>query len=303
MITATVGLGTPVGNSILQINTGQLIGITVDGIAFGLMLTLLGVGITLVFGLGEVLNLAIGTFAIIGILVAVTLAESGAGIAVAAVAGVLAVGFLGLVVDRTLLSLVYRSEGEERILLGIFVTLGLTIFLDGVLFNLFPSSYSLPVSFGVVSVGPASLSAASLITIGVSAVILAVLFLFLKRTFLGQATRTVFQDEVGARLVGVEPRRVRSLMFVLSSLVAGTAGVVYAVGSPVQVTTGFEFTVFALIVSIVGGVRSVEGAIGAGIFLGLVIQYANFFVGSFVAHVMLFGAAIAALLVKPEVLA
>lgn len=289
-------------NSYLQVSASQLIGITVDGIAFGLFLTLLGVGITLVFGLGEVLNLAIGTFAIVGILVAVTVAEAGISVPLASLLGVLTVGVLGLTVDRTLFSLVYRSEGEERILLGIFVTLGLTIFIDGVLFNLYPSSYSLPLSFGVVTVGPASLSASSLITIAASTVILVVLFLFLKRTFLGQATRTVFQDETGAILVGVDPRRVRSLTFVLSSLVAGIAGVLYAIGSPVQVTTGFEFTVFALIVSIVGGVRSVEGAIGAGIFLGLVIQYANFFVGSFVAHIILFAAAIAALLVKPEVL-
>lgn len=290
-------------NSILQLDAAQLVGVTVDGVAFGVFLALLGVGITLVFGLGEVLNLAIGTFSVLAVLVAVTLTERGVGVPLAMVAGVLAVGVLGLVVDRTLLSLVYRSEGEERILLGIFVTLGLTIFVDGVLFNVYPSSYQLPVDLGgVVAVGPVALSPSSLVTIAVGTVILAVLVLFLTRTFLGRATRTVFQDEVGALLVGVEPRRVRSLVFVLSAVVAAIAGVVYAAGTPVRVTSGFEFTTFALIVSIVGGVRSLGGAVVAGLFLGLVIQYANFFVGSYVANIVLFGAAVAALLVRPEML-
>jgi len=289
--------------TLLQVDVGQLIGVTVDGIAFGLFLTLLGVGITLVFGLGEVLNLAIGMFAVVGALAAVTLTGAGVSVPVAAVAGVLAVGVLGLIVDRTLLSLVYRSEGEERILLGIFVTLGLTILIEGVLFVFYPASYSLPVSFGVVRAGITSFSASSLLTIGVAAVVLAALFAFLRGTFLGQATRTVFQDETGALLVGVDPRRVRSLVFVLSALVAGVAGVTFAVGAPVQATSGFEFTVFALIVSIVGGVRSVEGAVAAGLMLGLVITYANFFIGSFVASMILFLVAIVALLAKPEVVA
>lgn len=277
-----------------------LVEVTVDGLAFGFFLTLLGVGITLVFGLGEVLNLAIGMFAIVAVLVASALSNSGVGLLVAALVGVLAVAALGLLVDRSLFTLVYRSEGEERILLGIFVTLGLTVLLEGILFNLFPSRYSLPVDLGTTTVGPFSLTTSSLGIILVSAVVLALLFVFLERTFLGKATRTVFQDETGALLVGVDPRRVRTLVFVLSSVVAGVAGLVYASSATIEVASGFEFTVFALIVSIVGGVRSVTGAIGAGVFLGLVITYANFFIGSFVASMALFATAIVVLLVKPE---
>jgi branched-chain amino acid transport system permease protein len=276
-----------------------LIEVTVDGIAFGLFLTLLGVGITLVYGLGEVLNLAIGMFAIVAVLIASALTNGGVDLLVAALAGVGAVGVLSLVVDRSLFTLVYRSEGEQRILLGIFVTLGLTVFLEGVLFNVFPSRYSLPVDLGTVGVGPVSLASSSLAIIAVSAAVLALLFAFLERTFLGRATRTVFQDETGALLVGVDPRRIRTLVFVLSAVVAAVAGLVYASSATIEVASGFEFTVFALIVSIVGGVRSVTGAIGAGVLLGLVITYANFFIGSFIANMILFATAVVVLLVKP----
>jgi branched-chain amino acid transport system permease protein len=110
----------------------------------------------------------------------------------------------------------------------------------------------------------------------------------------------VFQDERGARLVGVNPRRIRTLIFVLSAAVAGLGGLVFAVGSAVSVSSGFEFTTFALIISIVGGVRSLVGAISAGVLLGLVNQFANFFVGSYIATIILFATAIVVLLARPE---
>jgi len=297
-----------------MVSMGTMAAVAIDGLAFGVFLALLGVGITLVFGLGEVLNLAIGTFTVMAVLVATWVARGGQGIVVSALGGILAVAVVGLAVDRVLLSPSYRSEGEQRILLGIFTTLGLTVFLDGFLINgldlsrfadvlvipAFPASYNLSQNLSTVTIGGAVIQGSSLVVIGIGAVILGVLFVFLRRTFVGKATRTVFQDEQGAQLVGVNPRRVRTLIFVLSVTVAGLAGVLWALGHNVSVSSGFQFTTFALIVSIVGGVRSLAGAITAGILLGLVNTFANFFVGSYVATVILFGAAIVFLLAKPE---
>jgi branched-chain amino acid transport system permease protein len=283
-----------------MVTVSTLLGVAVDGLAFGVFLALLGVGITLVFGLGEVLNLAIGAFAVLTVLVATVVVNAGQGLVVASVVALVAVTAFGLVVDRTLLSLVYRSEGEERILLGIFTTLGLTVLLDGVLINFFPSRYTLPLNVGTVSLGGAILTGSSLAVISIGVVVLAALFAFLRGTFLGKATRTVFQDERGARLVGVNPRKIRTLIFVLSAAVAGLGGLVFAVGSAVSVASGFQFTTFALIISIVGGVRSLVGAVAAGVLLGLVNQFANFFVGSYIATIILFTAAIVVLLVRPE---
>lgn len=297
-----------------MVTISTMVAVAIDGLAFGVFLALLGVGITLVFGLGEVLNLAIGVFSVIAVLIASWMVGDGRGLIVGSLIGIAVVAAFGLLVDRTLLSPAYRSEGEQRILLGIFTTLGLTVFLDGFLINglnlssiggpllipPFPASYNLPLDLPTVSVGVAILRGSSLVVIGVGAVILAVLFGFLNWTFLGKATRTVFQDEQGAMLVGVNPRRIRTLIFVLSVTVAGVAGLLWGLGHNVSVASGFEYTTFALIVSIVGGVRSLTGAIVAGVLLGLVNNFANFFVGSYVATVILFGAAIVFLLAKPE---
>jgi branched-chain amino acid transport system permease protein len=285
-----------------MVTISTLIGIAVDGIALGLFYSLLGVGITLVFGLGEVLNLAIGAFAVIALLVTQALASS-IGVVPAAVLSIGGLAVFGLLVDRTALSLVYRSQGEERILLGIFVTLGLALLLEGILIQLFPSTYSLPVDLGTVRFGSVILVVSSLVVIAFSVVILALLFAFLRLTYLGKATRTVFQDETGALLVGIRPRRIRTLIFVLSTVVAGIAGLLSGLSGTLSVADAFEFTIFALIVSIIGGVRSVEGAVLAGVLLGLVIQFANFFIGSFIASMVVFATAIVVLLVRPEAVA
>jgi len=300
-----------------MVTVSTMAAVAIDGLAFGVFLALLGVGITLVFGLGEVLNLSIGVFSVIAVLIASWAIDGGQGAVVAAAIGVAVAAGIGLLVDRTLLSLVYRSTGEERILLGIFVTLGLAVFLDGFFINgvdltsvaaplaipSFPGSYSIPVDLAPVSVGLARVRGSSLVVIGVGVVALAVLFAFLRLTYLGKATRTVFQDERGAQLVGVNPRRIRSLIFVLSVTVAGIAGVIWSLGHSISVADGFQYTTFALIVSIVGGVRSLAGAIAAGVLLGFVSQFANFFIGSYVATIILFGSAIVFLLAKPEAIA
>ncbi|MDQ2056199.1 branched-chain amino acid ABC transporter permease [Halobellus sp. H-GB7] len=285
-----------------MVTVSTLAALAVDGLAFGASLALLGVGITLVYGLGEVLNLAIGAFAVIAAITAALLVDGGMSLPIAILAGLAFVGVFGLLVDRTLLSLVYRSEGEERILLGIFTTLGLTVLLEGVMVNYVSSRYSLPLGISPIDVGATVVTGTSVVSIIVTAVIIAVLFLFLNRTFLGKATRTIFQDERGARLVGIDPRKLRTLVFVLSAVVAGLAGILAAARSNVSVANSFQFTTFALIVSIVGGIRSLVGAVVAGLVLGLINTYANFFIGSYFATIILFGAAIVFLLVRPEVM-
>ena len=285
-----------------MVSVSTLAAITVDGLAFGASLALLGVGITLVYGLGEVLNLAIGAFAVIAAITASLLASEGVALPIAVLASLGLVGVFGLVVDRTLLSLVYRSDGEERILLGIFTTLGLAVMLEGIMVNFVSSRYSLPLDVPPVDIGTTLVTGTSVVSIAVAAVVLLVLFAFLNQTFLGKATRTIFQDERGAQLVGIDPRKIRTLVFVLSAVVAGLAGLLVAARSNVGVGNAFQFTTFALIVSIVGGVRSLVGAVIAGALLGLVNTLANFFIGSYFATIILFGAAIVFLLFRPEVM-
>ena len=107
--------------------------IIVDGIVQGLQLSLLAVGITLIYGLGGVLNLAHGQFAVIAGIAAALLMGQGLHPVAAAAVGVAAAGAFGFLVDRSLMLPAYRYTGEDRLLLGLVLTLGLSFVVDGYL--------------------------------------------------------------------------------------------------------------------------------------------------------------------------
>lgn len=275
----------------------------IDGLARGLLFALLGAGITLVFGLGKLLNIAIGGFAVLTLIISTELESTAPNIVVATLGGLVFVAVFGLAIDRTLLSLVYREEGEDRIVLGIFVTLGLMLFLEGVMFAEFPESFSLSHGIEALTIAGLRIRGSTVLIIVVASVVLVLLFLFLRRTYLGKATRTVFQDETGALLCGIDPRRIQTLIFVISVVLAGIAGILQGFQTDLRPAAAFDLTVFAIIVSIVGGVRNIRGTVGAGLLLGLVITYANFFIGAFVAQMILFAVAVVVLILRPEEIA
>lgn len=278
-------------------------GLLVDGIANGLVLALLGLGITLVFGLGGILNLSIGVFSLIGIVTAIEAMKVLGNLFGAIVVAVVVAGVIGLAVDRTLLTLVYRSEGEERMLVGIFATLGLAIFLDGVLVLRYSDHYSVHHGISTIANDLVLIRGSSIGTIGIGLFVFIVLYLFFDRTFVGQASRTVMDDEIGATLCGIDTRRLRTLVFVVSAVVAAIAGIIYSFSTEVNVALSFELTINAIIVSVIGGVTSLTGTVVAGLLLGIVTTFASAYFGAYLSAISLFVAAIIVLLIKPEQIA
>lgn len=282
-----------------MIDITNFLAFTIDGLARGVVFALLGLSITLVFGLGGVLNLAVGAFAVIAVII-VSLLLGLIQLPVAIILSLIVLGIFAITIDRTLLSLVYRSEGEERILLGIFVTLGLLLVLEGLLFVFFPDSYSLPLGLSAVSLGGVIIRASSLVVISLSVITFLLFFIFFSKTSLGLATKTVLQDETGAILCGVNPRRVQSLIFVLSLVCAGFAGILYSITFSVDAGSSMILTIYAIITSIVGGVTSITGTVIAGIFLGLVATYTSAYIGAYIAEVTLFLIVVIVLLIRPQ---
>ena len=277
-----------------------LFGVTIDGISQGFLFAMFGLGITLVFGLGGVLNLAIGILAVMGVLLAISVLNTGVGVIGAVAAGLVATGVLAYLVDRSLLRFVYKSEGDERMMLGIFATLGLATFLQGITILRYPSSYSLPVEFPTYTVGGVFLRGSSLVVILLSLVVFVVLYLFFSRTYVGTATRTLMQDEIGALLCGIDARRLRMMVFVLSTVIAGIGAFLYSVSTSVSVTSSLQLSIYGLMVSITGGVTSLSGTVIAGIGLGIVSTYVATLLGSYWSNLSIFIVVIGVLLVRAE---
>jgi branched-chain amino acid transport system permease protein len=271
-----------------------------DGIVQGLQLSLLAVGITLIYGLGGVLNLAHGQFAIVGGLATALLISSGLHPVLASVAGIAAAGGLGIAVDRTLLLPAYRFRGEERLLLGLILTLGLSFVIDGILNSAFPEfSLTLQLPIAMMDVAGIPMRTAGLASSAIVIAVFAALFAFLRWTLLGKTIRSIIENEVGAELCGIDPARTRTLIVCLAAMMAGLAGVVQGLFSSLGSEMGPEFTTLALLVAVVGGVRSIDGTLAAGILLGIVNAFASHYVGAYVAYIILLSAAMATILVRP----
>ncbi|MBI2368671.1 MAG: branched-chain amino acid ABC transporter permease [Deltaproteobacteria bacterium] len=278
-----------------------MVPILIDGIVYGLQLSLLAVGITLIYGLGGVLNLAHGQFAVVAGVAAALLMGNGMGAAPASFLGVAAAGIFGLLIDRSLLVPAYRYRGEERLLLGLVLTLGLSFVIDGYL-NLSHPNVSLTIRLPMPSLTVLGITirSAAVVTSLLAILAFGLLFLFLRGTLLGKAIRSIIQNEVGAELCGISPSRTRTLIVALSGLLAGLAGVAQGLFSSLGTEMGVEFTILALIVAVVGGVRSINGTFVAGILLGVVNALASYYMGAYVTLIILLGAAMLTILIRPS---
>ena len=151
--------------------------VVLDGIVLGLAFGLLGVGMTLVFGLGGVLNLAYGQIVVLAAIVASLLMDDDVPTALAAVVGVLAAAATAILLDLTLMRPVYRQQGEERILLGLLLTLGAAFVIGGLLTWRYPiGALYINVSGDPISILGVPMSAGSIlgsaITLGIGALLL-----------------------------------------------------------------------------------------------------------------------------------
>ena len=275
--------------------------VILDGIVLGLQFGLLGVGLTLVYGLGGILNLAQGQMAVLGAIVVALLAEAGRSSGIAAVAGIAVAAALGIVLDLTLMQPVYRKHGEQRVLLGLLLMLGVAFVIDGLLVWRYPiEALSLRIGGDPVTILGVRMRTGALLASAIALAVGVVLIVFFRLTTLGKAIRSVIQHEEGAQLCGINPAKMRTLIFALSGALAGLVGVTRSMTSPVTVTTGIDFTILALIVAVVGGLGSVSGALLAGVLLGIVNTVSSFYIGSYITTIMLLVAAAITIVVRPS---
>ncbi len=275
--------------------------VVLDGIVLGLAFGLLGVGMTLVYGRGGVLNLAYGQMVVLGAIVVMLVMEDGVATILAAIAGILAVAGVAVLLDLTLMRAVYREHGEERTLLGLLLTLGVGFVIGGLLTWRYPSgALYIYIDGDPVSILGVPMAIGSIWASVIALLVAAVLLLFFGLTTFGRGIRSIIQDETGARLVGINPSFARTVIFALSGALAGIVAITQSMSGPLAVNAGVELTTFALIVTVVGGLGSVAGAFLAGVLLGVVNALSAHYIGQYITTIILLGAAALTILIRPR---
>ena len=242
----------------------------IDGVLFGTTYSLIGIGFTLVFGVMKKINMSYAAASIgaayVGLLAGGLLSASSPW----AVFGcsVLAGGFFGWLVYLICFHLI-PIKNENATLMS---TVGMLLLSDELISHFTtgaPQNYPSVVEGEMIKFGELSLRSDLIFVFAVSVISTAALLALLYRTRLGLATRAVAQQPVAAQLCGIRVAHVNAITFVVTGLLGGIAGalVCSAVGTLSILITG-PLTVKGLIVTVIGGLGSVPGAIVAGLLVG-----------------------------------
>lgn len=272
-----------------------------DGIVLGLQYGLLGVGLTLIYGLAGVLNLAHGQVAVLGAIIVSLLMGDGVPVVPAAAIGIAAASAFMVLLDQTLMRAVYRQEGERRILLGLLLMLGVSFAVEGFLTWQYPvQQLGIRISGEAVPILGVPMPVGALVASGVAIAAALLLVAFFRGTVLGRGVRSVIQDEAGARLCGVNPSAARTLVFGMSGALACLVAVTRSMTGPIGYGNAIAFTTLALIVAVVGGLGSVPGAFLAGLLLGIVDRLSSTYIGTYVTTIVLLLCAALTIVVRPS---
>jgi branched-chain amino acid transport system permease protein len=239
----------------------------VMGLAYGMILALVALGLSLIFGLMEVINFAHGAFYALGAYLAFAALGFVGNFWVALVIGAILVGVVGGVVERLLVRRVYVEPVRSLLLMfGVMLAILQAIrFIWGVAYQ--PFSYPSELLF-TIDVGPVSVSAYRVFIIIISAAVSYALWLFLKKTNVGLIIRAGIQDRDMVRILGIDISKIFTLVFAVGIAIGGIAGVLAAPMMGLYPEVGLEILVISFVVVIVGGMGSIRGSIIAGIIIG-----------------------------------
>jgi branched-chain amino acid transport system permease protein len=286
----------------MEPSTALVLNAIVAGLLLGGFYAAVSVGISISFGMLDVVNIAHPAFIILGSYIAYIVNDRMGfdPIAVSVAVSPLFFG-LGMVLYRVYY-LCFEKRGQESLrglafFFGIlFITEVVLVLIFGVDYRLVQTTYSET----TLRLGAVDFPLRLVVPFLVSVTMVVAIQLFLTHTFFGRAVLAVSQDQVALRLMGVDPVRVKELAFGLSIATAGVAGAFLIVIQPVQPAIGREYIGLVFAVCVLGGMGSIWGTLLGALVLGLAESFTSTFFGPSWAPAVSFGLLLAALVFKPS---
>jgi branched-chain amino acid transport system permease protein len=258
-----------------------------NGLQFGVMLFLLAAGLTLIFGIMGVINLAHGSLYMVGAYAAAFAAAQTGSFLLAVLAGLVAAGVIGMVMEYVVLRRLYARGHLDQVLATFALIL---IFNQAVtiLFGRQPLFVSIPPLLnGSVQLLPGlAYPVYRLAIIAVGLFIALGLYLLINHTRVGMLVRAGATHREMVRALGVDIRLLYTAVFGLGALLAGLAGLMAGPILAVQVGMGEQILIMTFVVVVIGGVGSIRGAFFGALIVGLVDTCLRAFLPGLLRHVM-----------------
>lgn len=270
---------------------GNFLGVLFDGIAYGSLLFLIGIGLSVTMGLMNFVNLAHGAFAAMGGYVCVTaMNQMGVPFLAALPIAFVATALMGVVLERTLYQRLYKSTPLDQVLFSI----GLTFMaVAGMTYVWGPiqQPVRLPEFLsGQVSLAGLEVGVYRLFLIGVVVVVTAALIYLVDRTRFGAQVRASVDNQQASAGLGINVNRVFALTFALGSGLAGLGGGLGIDVLGLDPSFPFKYMVYFLLVVAVGGAGSIKGTLVAALVLGIFDVAGKYYapqIGAFVIYALM----------------
>ena len=279
----------------------MLLQILINGLLKGGLYALMAIGMSLIWGVMDIINIAHGSFIMLGAFTTYWLfALLGIDPFVSLVFSSGLLFILGYGIQRFLINYIIRASAFITLILAF----GIEIFIN----NAALVTWTADVRKVEVSYGAANFSIGNWVTIptvrlvafGLVIVISILFFFILNRTHLGRSIRATSQDLEGARLVGVDVAHTYALTFGLGIGAAGAAGTLWAILFPISPMMGGILTLRSFVVVIIGGLGSMLGPIIGGLALGLTEAFGSNWFGSTYSDLIGFTILVLVLIIRPK---
>lgn len=272
----------------------------ISGILVGGVYALIGIGLTIIFGVMRVINFAHGELMMVGMYVTYYLFTLAGIDPFVSILITIPVMFLfGGILQKVFINRIIGSLPQNQILL----TIGLGLIMSNTTMLAFTSDYKIlttSYSSSSVTILGISVSLPLAVSFIITAAITAVLYWFLMKTDTGQAIRATAQDREAAQLMGINVKRMSIIAFGLGAALAGTAGALISPTYYIFPQVGSAFTLKAFVITVLGGMGSIVGATLGGIIIGVVESIGAVTISSDWKDVLVFAIFLLVLLVKPS---
>jgi branched-chain amino acid transport system permease protein len=242
-----------------------------NGLQYGLLLFLISSGLTLIFGVMGVINLAHGSLFMIGAYLAYVLTTAAVPLWLALLAAIAGGLLFGAALERLLFRHFRTREHLDQVLL----TFALILLFEEARAALIDNQYhsvAVPavLDFSVPVVGDFAYSAYRFVVLAVCLVIAGLMVLFVERTGIGAAIRAAAEDPSMVAALGLDASRIHTLVFAAGTALAVLAGALAAPLQSVYPGMGDGFLILSFVVVVIGGLGSIAGAFWAALLVGLV---------------------------------
>jgi branched-subunit amino acid ABC-type transport system permease component len=276
----------------------QTIDSLADGVLLGIIYAVAAMGLTLIFGVMRVINLAHGALITAGMFATFVFAVD-VGLPVYLAAALAAIGGFALGVVIYWIA-VHRLLGKPE-LTTLLATFAVSIMLIGIGTAVFSTTpRNIDVDIGPLDIGPIRVQGTALVAAAISLGLIAGLYVFLYRTTPGKKIQAVADNRAASELVGIPSARMLAQAFGVGTLLAAAAGALIATLFPFTVLRGGVYELKSFVIVVLGGLGNVTGALVGGLILGLIEGVVPLFWAATWTPVVEFGVFVLVLLLRPQ---